>query len=135
MASPSSKSKAVLPLYSVRYSHEKRHPRANSPILDTTVGSAYACCVAAITFNAPNAQPDTSIFAFQPGSTGPANCFIGQTSDTCPNPASNPSTAITGAGGSLVLGNSYCGEINAAVAVLVPSSSAVAKRTEATGAV
>ena len=90
-------------------------------LLDTTVDDAYDCCVAAVTL------ADTSVWAFEPNpfSGEGGNCFIGQTGDTCPSPATNPSTAESGFG-DLVIGNSYCGEINADVPI------AVSKRAEPT---
>ena len=99
-------------------------------MFDTTVETAYDCCVAAVTFNGPDTSPDTSVFGFDPSIKHKKdNCFIGTTGDTCPNPASNPSTAITGPDGDLVVGNSYCGEINAAVAEFFPSSSLPVRRS------
>ena len=91
--------------------------------VDTSaVDTAYDCCVAALLD--PN---HASVFAFEPSSAGGAdNCFIGVTGDTCPNPATNPSTAITSGDGDLVIGNGYCGEVNNAVAIVVPSASASA---------
>ena len=65
-------------------------------------------------------MPDTSVWAFEPNpfpGEG-ANCFIGQTDGTCPAPATNPSTAVSGFG-DLTVGNSYCGEIIADVPIVV----------------
>lgn len=73
------------------------------------------CCVAAITMG------DTSVWAFQPDlPSGDYNCFIGQTDDSCPAPATNPSTSTVGAG-SLTVGNAYCGEIDVAIPIVTGS--------------
>ena len=85
---------------------------------ETTVDTAYDCCVAAILDNGG----DTSVFAFEPGAAaGAINCFIGVTDDTCPNPATNPSTVQTDPSGDLVIGNAYCGEIDVAIPEIAPS--------------
>lgn len=75
-------------------------------------------------------MPDTSVWAFEPSPGGGANCFIGQTDGTCPAPATNPSTAETGFG-DLTVGNSYCGEIDAAVPIVASSASVAAPAASA----
>ncbi|KIX97497.1 uncharacterized protein Z520_06949 [Fonsecaea multimorphosa CBS 102226] len=85
-------------------------------VYDTTTDDAYDCCVAAITLG------DTSVWAWLPGEPS-NNCEVGQTDGTCPDPATNPSTATYGASSPITVGNAYCGGINAAVPLLSSSSS------------
>ncbi|OAP55337.1 hypothetical protein AYL99_10310 [Fonsecaea erecta] len=89
-----------------------------STVSDVTVDTAYDCCVAAITLG------NSAIWAFIIG-PGAGTCEVGQTDDSCPEPSTNPSTGYyetTGAP-TVVGGNSYCGEVNAAVPVFSSSSS------------
>lgn len=75
-----------------------------------TTDSAYDCCVFAIT----NPDP-AAVWVYEPGISGASNCYIGTNGNTCPNPASNPSTVITDPSGSLVVGNGFCGGFQKAI--------------------
>ena len=79
-------------------------------VTEASVDTAYDYCVAAVTF-----PGNTDIWAFQPPTAGTAGCYIGVTGETCPNPATNPCTVVTAAGGNLVMGIALCGAYTASI--------------------